>query len=164
MKPINSPGQQLACCIKHTCWRSWKIFPQGLLMGHLHSVAQSNFHSFAYLLVETQTRTVRGFPPELSLSQPFSRGCLSDSMVRSINVHIATNCTAPRVTRTIKQDIATIILGALCDQDNLKYHNWLSCLLVFLFTNPSYWIVLLRRRVMSVTPSHMLWHDISRNI
>jgi len=92
-------------------------------MGHLHLVTQSNFHSFAYLLVETQTRNVGVFPPRLSVSQSFSRGCLPDSMVKSINVHIATNCIAPRVTRKIKQDIATIIPGALCDQDNLEHHS-----------------------------------------
>lgn len=133
-------------------------------MGHLHVVTQSNFYSFAYLLVETLTRNVRVFPPGLSLWQSFSRGCLSDSVVRSINVHIATNCIAPRVTRKIKQDITTIILGALCDQDNLEYHNWFSFLLVFLFVNPWDWAILLWRRVISVTASCMEWHDIFINI
>lgn len=92
-------------------------------MAHLHLVTQSNFHSLAYLLVETQTRNVRVLPPELSLLQSFFRGCLSDSMVKSINVHIVTNYIAPGLRREIKQDLATCIAGAVCDQDNLEYHH-----------------------------------------
>lgn len=105
-------------------------------MGPLHLVPQPNFHSFPHLLVETQTRNVRNFPPGLSLSA-LLWGRLSDSEVRSINVRIATNCIAPRATRKIKRDVATIIPGALCDSDNLEHHSRASCLPAFLSTHPS---------------------------
>lgn len=86
-------------------------------------------------------------------SQSFSRGCLSDSVVRSINAHIASNCIATSVTRKIKRNTATIILGDLRDRRNLEYRIWFSCLLVLLFTNPADCTILLRRKVVSVTAS-----------
>lgn len=61
-------------------------------------------------------------------SWSFSRGHLSNSVLRSINAHIISNWVAPRATRKIKWDIETITSGALCAQDNLERHS----LLIFL--------------------------------